>query len=188
VTERLGEMRYPKRLLLVVLFVAAGCEGADTSEGGIDSQPAPVDTAADAGTAVSTDTTSDEVDIFTVTQAEEGCVVSGPAEVPANETYYFIVKNPAEPYADLNLYVSRLTDGKTFQDLIEPQTYPGEYYPKPSWVVYAKRETAQAEEFSLATELADDEQAFAFTVEPGPHVIYTYTGGALWFCAPFQVE
>jgi hypothetical protein len=175
----------PKRVLLVVLLVAAGCGGADTSEGGTNSQPAPADTVADAGTAVSTDTTIDEVDIFTVTQAEDGCTVSGPTEVPAGQIYYFIVKNPYPLRADL--YVSRLTDGKTFPDLLEPQTSPGAYYPKPSWVVYAKSEPVQAREFSRATELADDERVEAFSVDPGPHAIYTSIGQKLWFCAPLQV-
>ena len=127
----------------------AGCGGADTSESDLDAQTPPAEAVADAETPVSPDTTSDEVEIFTATQAEDGCTVSGPTEVPAGQTYYFIVKNPYPLQADL--YVSRLTDGKTFPDLLEPQTSPGAYYPKPSWVVYAKSEPVQAREFSRAT-------------------------------------
>ena len=156
--ERWSEMRVVNRVFVVVLLATAGCGGADTAEG----------------------------DIFTVTQADDGCTVSGPTEVPAGQTYYFIVKNPTALGTDL--YVSRLTDGKTFQDIVEPQTYPGEYYPKPSWVVYAKGEYALAREFKSATEVDDDDRVEAFSVEPGPHAIYTYTGGSLWFCGPLQVK
>ncbi len=169
-------------VFFVLFLTAAGCGGSDTSEGDLNAQTPPVEAVADAE---SLDPTSGEVDIFTVTQAEDGCAVSGPTEVPAGQTYYFIVKNPSPLPADL--YVSRLTDGKTFSDLLEPQTSPGAYYPKPSWVVYAKSEPVQAREFTRGSELADDERVEAFSVDPGLHAIYTYIGQKLWFCAPFEV-
>ncbi len=180
-TERMSEMGRMNCTFLVMFLAAAACGGSDTSEGDRSAQTPPAEAVADLEPP---DTTSDEVDIFTVTQAEDGCTVLGPAEVPAGQTYYFIVKNPYPLKADL--YVSRLTDGKTFPDLLEPQRSPGAYYPKPSWVVYAKSEPEQAREFSGATVLADDERVEAFSVDPGPHAIYTYIGQKLWFCAPFQ--
>ena len=174
------------RVLLVVLVAAAGCGGSDAPESDLDTQAPPVEVAADAETPASPDSTSDEMDIFTVTQAGDGCAVSGPTEVRADQVYYFILKDPSE--SARSLYVGRLTEGKTFQDLLEPQTSPGDPYPSPSWLIHAEPDGFAMVEFSETADLSDDERAYAFSVEPGPHAIFTHSGelGELWFCAPFQ--
>ncbi len=175
-------MRRSYRSLFIVMLVASGCGGGDTPELDNEARSAPAEVVAEAP--AEPEPTDQEMDLFTVTQAEAGCDVSGPTEVPADQTHDFIVKNPTK--SSVELYVSRLTEGRTLQDLLEPQSFPGEYYPKPAWFIYAKSEPAQAFEFSSGRDLADDESAWAFSVEPGPHVVYTWTGGRLWFCGdPF---
>ena len=92
------------------------------------------------------------------------------------------------PFADhrnKGIYVSHLTDGHTYQELLDPQSEPGEYYPKPNWVVYATKRDFEFERNEAGTELA---WTF-FLEEEGEYAIYI--GGSkpddLWFCAPLQV-
>ncbi len=112
----------------------------------------------------------------------KGCTASGPTSVTTGEQY-FIVDSPK--YFGMELYVSMLLDGHGYQDLLDPQTGPGDYYPKPSWVVYATR-TPGAPSGRI---LAEDEQEYRYTLDQPEHlhVIYLGTPGGLWFCSPLEV-
>ena len=59
------------------------------------------------------------------------CTVSGSTELPPGR-YSFVLKDLSEE--DVHLFVSRLTDGKTFQDLLDLQSEPGEYVPEQDWL------------------------------------------------------
>ena len=65
-----------------------------------------------------------EAVVFTVTQADDGCTISGPDTVPADETYFVVVENPTEEFLDL--YVSLLADGHTYQEFVELQALRAE--------------------------------------------------------------
>lgn len=63
------------------------------------------------------------------------CIVSGPTELPVGE-YHFVLENLRKPH--YLLYMARFVDGKTFQDLLDLQSEPGEYVPydsRSSWFV-----------------------------------------------------
>jgi len=64
------------------------------------------------------------------------CTVTGPTELSAGKhTITFIDES------DMNaeLWLISLRDGKTIQDLIDRQSEPGEWYPKPGWATYDTR-------------------------------------------------
>lgn len=103
------------------------------------------------------------------------CTVSGPSEIPIGERPIIL-----NDLSDMNmrLFVSRLIDGKTFQDLLDLQSEPGELYPAPSWVVDAQKYSA-----------SDSEDSIYVLDEPGEYALYVYSLSPeiLWLCAPRQV-
>ena len=106
------------------------------------------------------------------------CTVSGPTELPTGD-HKFVLKDLSEQ--NQVLYVSLLLDGKTYQDLLDLQSEPGEYYPKPSWVVHTKggmRRNAKGEHV----------WTYSLDIE-GEHAIYLGSAfpHSLWFCAPLKV-
>jgi len=107
------------------------------------------------------------------------CTVSGPTELPTGE-HSFLVKDLSGQ--GQYLYVSRLLDGKTFQDLLDLQSEPGEYVPKPSWVIWQGRRPTER--------IAEGEHLYTFVLnKEGEHSIELYVSSprSLWFCAPLKV-
>ncbi|MFW2383012.1 MAG: hypothetical protein ACN4GZ_14760, partial [Acidimicrobiales bacterium] len=93
----------------------------------------------------------------------------------------FVITNMTDEY--LGLFVSVLEDGHAYQELIDLQTAPGRYYPKPQWVIYSQRITPDA-----PIELAPIQHVVGYDLEPGRHAIYFGTANnGLWFCAPLLV-
>ena len=73
---------------------------------------------------------------FEITFDGNDCIVTGPAELPAGEhTFIFIDRSEIRG----ELWLLNLDDGKTFQDHLDLQSKPGEWYPKPSWAHYDSR-------------------------------------------------
>ena len=105
----------------------------------------------------------------------EECEVIGPQEVPIG-SYPIILNDQSGNFAAL--WVAKLNDGKTFQDLLEPQTEQREYYPAPDWIEYPRRYTD-----------ADKGYSVYILDEPGEYAIYIYTPSpvVLWFCRPLFV-
>lgn len=185
------------RLVLVASLVIAACgsngggDGASVADTVTSATTAPATTtptrAAPATEPASTPTT----DTATLPEPPEAinvifdgkeCTVSGPTSVPTGE-HYFVVDSPR--YFGLDLYVSMLVDGHTYQDLLDPQTEPGRYYPKPSWVVYATKVDGPPS----GRILADDETEYQYTLDQPEHLHAIYLGspGTLWFCSPLEV-
>jgi hypothetical protein len=71
------------------------------------------------------------------------CTVSGPAELPAGE-HTFVLYDLDKQIA--NLAVSRLVQGKTFQDMLDKQDEPGEDFAWPSWARAAILRAAPSKE------------------------------------------
>jgi hypothetical protein len=68
-----------------------------------------------------------------VTYDGNECTVSGPTELPIGELS-FVLKDLSEEM-NVHLTVTRLLDGKTFQDLLDLQGEPGKFPPqRPSWI------------------------------------------------------
>jgi hypothetical protein len=121
-------------------------------------------------------------EVIEVTFYGESCDVSAPEVLPVGE-YSFVLKD-LDGKTSAELYVARLTDGHTYQDLLEPQDSPGDYYPKPNWLIYATNiRTVNA---------STGERSYEVTLESGEHAIYignrlpTNKWG-LWFCVPLMV-
>jgi len=119
---------------------------------------------------------------ITVTFQGDACEIDGPDVLLVGE-YHFIL-NDISQISNADLFVSKLTDGHTYQDLIDPQTTPGEYYPKPYWVVYATKETM--------VDSTTGQRSYDIKLESGEYAIYVYglTESAekwLWFCLPITV-
>jgi hypothetical protein len=99
--------------------------------------------------------------------------------LPVGE-YKFIFKNLSGKTVDLN--VIRLTDGRTYQDLLDLQSEPGEYIPEPSWIVSAIKRGTEWNE-------SKGEKVYTFSVEEGEHAIEIWVNypTGIWFCAPLKV-
>lgn len=80
---------------------------------------------------------------------------------------------------DVELWAILLLDGKTFQDLLDMQSEPGEYVPKPSWAVHPRKSGTggDSKEGVLSTYYLDMEAEYVLAVG-------SYGPFSLWYCAP----
>ena len=119
---------------------------------------------------------------FEVTNDGKGCTVSGPTELPPGEhTFTFIDKSEWKG----ELYLSYLESGKTFQDNLELQSEPGEWYPKPPWVQYdidISHKSQELDEKRVDTDIWRLDKV-------GEHTILCYVDDPrhLWFAAPIMI-
>jgi len=113
------------------------------------------------------------------------CTVSGSTELPLGR-YSFVLKNLSEE--DVRLLIFRLPDGKTFQDLLDLQSEPGEWVSKPDWAIDAvetgvawyKEDCGEVHSYMLINE---GEYAVVIWRRPAET-----TQPGIWFCAPFWVK
>ena len=119
---------------------------------------------------------------FEVTFDGNDCTVTGPTELPAGEhTFIFIDRSDMRG----ELWLVYLDDGKTFQNHLDLQSKPGEWYPKPSWAHYDLRVSLESEEL-------EDRRVDSSTWRldrVGEHTILCYVPypQKLWFVAPIIV-
>ena len=119
---------------------------------------------------------------FEVTFDGNDCTVTGPTELPAGEhTFIFIDQSDMRG----ELWLVYLEDGKTFQDHFDLQSEPGEWYPKPSWVIY---DTRVSFEFQESNGRRVDSSTWKLD-KVGEHTIVCYVSSPqmIWFAAPFMV-
>ena len=110
------------------------------------------------------------------------CTVSGPTELPAGEhTFIFIDRSDMRG----ELWLVYLEDGKTFQDHLDLQSEPGEWYPKPPWVFYDSRVSIESQE---SNGRRVDSSTWKLD-KVGEHTILCYVPSPqmLWFAAPLMV-
>jgi hypothetical protein len=81
------------------------------------------------------------------------------------------------------MYIARYLGGKTFQDLLELQSEPGEYFAKPSWAVHP-RQLGRPLDDSIGGKV----YTFLFDVE-GEYGIALGRNKplSLWACGPLRV-
>lgn len=179
-------------VLLLSACTSASPEAVSGSTSTETSDEAPTTTAPPATTApsetrttaASTTTEAEEelVAVFDVTYVEgEGCTSVGPLEVPAGD-HSFLLRDPTGQLE--NLWVLRLDEGRTLQDVIDAAPGPGKWYPKPDWMHYT---------VDLQSEETDDGTVFIKRLEaPGPHAmvaglyygVETPEDRIWWWCDP----
>ncbi len=109
------------------------------------------------------------------------CTFSGPTELPKGK-YSFVLKDLSE--MDVDLFVRRLTDEKKgYQDLLDLQSEPGEYHPRPDWLIDAME--PGSEEYEPDGGVV---HTYLLTKE-AEYVIFVFSliPRILWYCAPLQV-
>ncbi len=175
-------MRSSLGLVLAAGLAVAACE----SSGEVDPPPAveSTTTVTTGATSTSPDTAaaSELPNVTNVVFDGETCTVSGPTSVSAGQ-HYFVMSDLSDLYVEL--YVSTLLDGHTFQDLLDLQPEPGIYYPKPSWVVYATKAYGEPSGRTLAA--GEIEQEYTLDQSGHEHAIYVGPSNGLWFCSALEV-
>jgi len=178
-------MRIAHCAVVLALFATVSCGGDDDSSSSDAGSTQPTESVATTEVEPAEARGAGGV-VFSVTQADDGCTLTGPDTVPAGATYFVVVANPSEDRVDL--YVSLLADGHTYQEFADLQEAPGKIFPKPSYIVYASSKPEAATEFNETADLAEDESGYAYSSEPGPHAVYTWisTTDAFWLCGSFE--
>jgi hypothetical protein len=103
------------------------------------------------------------------------CTVEGPEEV-SRGVYYFILNDESDK--NLQLWINRILEGKTFEDLLNWQPEPGVYVPPPTWI-----------EHPSSTYSFEAERTVHFLDQVGNYatLVGGYNPSSLWFCEPFRV-
>ena len=121
---------------------------------------------------------------FEIKYSGDDCKVTGPTKVSAGEhTFKFIQSSDLKG----ELYLIYLRDGKTFQDLLDGQSEPGEWYQRPSWYDYDTR-------VSFEYETVEDNRVIIATIKldkVGEHAIICIVRlpqKQFWLVAPVTVE
>jgi ABC-type transport system substrate-binding protein len=162
----------------LLLGLLAGCATAAQETPAPERTPIPTSMPTDTSEPAATPPPLDAA--IEVTFDGNECTVAGPAELPRGE-YNVILKYPSEGRVDL--WMSFLQDGRTYQDLLDMQSEPGEYFQEPNWVLWDPRILRGWNE-------SVDGEIFTFMLNKvGEHVIYVgnYSPGAIWFCAPLMI-
>jgi hypothetical protein len=117
-----------------------------------------------------------------VTFTGEDCTVSGSTELPAGEHAFIFIDQSG---LSGELYLVRLEEGKTFQDHLDGQSEPGEWYPKPPWVFYDDQVSIESED----TNDGRVDKSFWRLDNVGEHTILCYVDSPrlLWFAAPLFI-
>jgi hypothetical protein len=138
--------------------------------------PTPVPTAIPTNTPLAPTPTSQSAGItFEVTFDEnDDCIVIGPTKVPLGE-YLFVLDDRSE--LNLGLWVVQFHEGKTYQDLLDLQSEPGEYIEQPLWTTHPFNFTRDHETWTVSLD------------ESGEHAIVlgSYSPKSVWVCYAFQV-
>jgi hypothetical protein len=164
-----------KKLILVIIILPMliGCSPSPSAT----SDPQTIDPE-------TTDpkSTSDFEAEFEVIFDGKDCTATGPAEVTAGEhSFVFIDRSEYEG----ELWLVNVDEGHTYQESLDLQSEPGEWYPKPDWHHYDY--TASRESQQLDGERIDREVWKLDKV--GLHVILCYVSSPqlIWFPAPIMV-
>ena len=119
---------------------------------------------------------------FEVTFDGNDCMGAVPTEVPAGE-HTFILIDQSDMRGEL--WLVYLQDGKTFQDLLEQQSEPGEWTPKPPWVSYDDRVSMIFPKSNGARVVSSKWRLD----KVGEHVVFCYVSSPqmIFYAAPLMV-
>lgn len=163
-------------LFLLILLCVSACTAAQP-----EPTPTPPPPTAPPATPTPEPTeTPEEPSPFWVTFDGAGCVSEAPETLPADK-HSFLVVNSTD--TELSLWITLLIGDVTYQDLLDQQSEPGEFFPAP-YDVRTPVKLADKWDDSLGGKF----YKFSF-YEEGDYVIAL--GGlnmdALWFCAPLHI-
>lgn len=113
-----------------------------------------------------------------VTFNGNGCAVSGLTDLPPGD-HSFLFKDMTEE--EMVLYVYRIVDGHTFQDMVDAQSEPGDLTPYPDWV---RQQPLVDQTWDEA--LGGEVHTFGLEKE-GTYAILLLSRKNLWTCAPLQI-
>jgi hypothetical protein len=166
-------------ILVLVFTFLTGCASLSLPASPTPTSVPPIKTPIPATEQSFTDIVTDFEILFT----GEDCFVTGPDMVESGDyTFKFIDKSGIHGY----LQIFHLTESKTYQDILDPQSEPGELYPKPRWV----HDGTQIESDSqVVRDYSIDIETWRLD-EVGIHVISCYLGlpHKCWFAAPVNVQ
>ncbi len=119
--------------------------------------------------------------LFTVTFDGEECSCTTPETLPPGKYSFLFID---ETDSGIELWLSRLEEGHTFQDLLDGQSEPGEYYPQPYWAPHPPK---------LADRWDDELGGLFYTfllIEEGEYSQHIGRDDPLflWFCSPFYIN
>jgi hypothetical protein len=183
-----GEMGKFAVLLLIVLgLFLLGCSSGPTDEevaALVTNTPIPTNTPTPSPPTVTSTPTDEPLPnaAFEVVFDGKDCTVDGPTELPAG-VHAFKFIDTSDFIGEV--YLIYLQEGKTFQDNIDLQNEPGDWYPKPEWAYYdarysSKRLESNGSKVTLSTWKLD---------RVGEHTILCYVPRPqkLWFAAPLMI-
>jgi len=121
---------------------------------------------------------------FEVTFDGNECIGSVPTELPVGD-HTFILYDRSDMKAEL--WLVRLKEGKTYQDLLDMQSAPGEWDPMPRWASHDTRLS-----ITIGSEETDnvrvDTSTWRFYLV-GEHILYCYVPSPqmLFYAGPIMV-
>jgi len=133
-----------------------------------------------APTTLAPQTISAVAKIIDIAFGGSACTSTGPTAVLTGVQSFVVKDLTGEGPADMRTMA--ITDGHTYQDLLDLQSQPGEYVPLPEWAEWPLTTFE-----SVDRELGDNELGKKLILEPGEHGIVIRTDDGLWFCGALTV-
>ena len=134
----------------------------------------------DTSGAVTTDAVGTVDGAIEVTYDGEGCTSDVREAVPAG-VHDFVFANTSDQIM-VELYVRRLEEGHTYEEVVELQSVaggPGAYFARPSWSLSVPMP-------SPPERLADDRVQYTHDVQPGSFAVVVGTSTQIWLCGGFD--
>ena len=161
------------RVLILVVAAMTAVSGCSDDAG--------EDSAADTTAAEASEASTDGLE---VSLTQDGCVsstnevVSGPVS---------LVLTNESPYTPVPVYVIKLVEGHTYEDLEGVQEAAGggsTYFARPEWIDYALRSFE-----TIPVELTANQTQYVFDLTVGEHAIYISGGNPeqIWLCGSLAV-
>ena len=156
-------------LVVAAVMIVGGCSDDSGDDSSSDTTAATSETATDG---------------LGVSLTQEGCV-SSTDEVAMGPVS--LVFTNESPYSPVPVYVIKLTEGHTYEDLEGVQEAAGggsTYFARPEWIDYALRSFE-----AIPVELQANQTQYVFDLTPGVHAIYTSGGSPeqIWLCGSLTV-
>ena len=169
-------------LTIIIILLVTSCTDKTTQTHVIESSPTP---SLNSNTVViPTPSPSPQPTDIPIEIIFDGrnCAGALPEKIPVG-VHSFILLDQTEYQAEL--WLIRLTDGKTFQDLLDMQDTPGEWDPKPRW---AKYDTQLSREILETKDLRLESTSWKFYLV-GEHVVYCYVPSPqmIFYAGPIMI-
>ena len=115
-----------------------------------------------------------------VTFDGDGCTYSGPTELTTGD-HSFVFKDLSDQKQEL--WSGQIIGGHTYQDLLDLQSEPLEFIPKPNWIFHPRLLSQELDE-SVGAEV----YTWRFVMEGDYELTAgTYSPPSVWICGSFQV-